>query len=121
MHCDFCEINYDIIGRVESLEDDLMYIAHRNNFTHLLPEDKNKFHVHPSGGNRFSPAPDLFKSDLMKKNRKTEKIIHYFSMLNSSQLKGLYSMYQIDFEIFGYTEEPYIPAEKIRMYHKKKK
>ena len=108
MHCDFCEINYDIIGRVESLEDDLNYIAHMNNFTTLLPEDRNKFHVHPSGGARFSPAPDLSKSDLMKKRKKTEKVIHYFRLLNSSQLNGLYSMYQLDFEIFGYTEKPYV-------------
>ena len=108
MHCDFCEINYDIIGRVESLEDDLNYIAHMNNFTTLLPEDKNKFHVHPSGGERFSPAPDLSKSDLMKRRKKTEKVKHYFKLLNSSQLNGLYNMYQIDFEIFGYTEKPYV-------------
>ena len=108
VHCDFCGINYDMIGRVESLEDDLKYIAHVNNFTNLLPENKNKFYVHPSGGDRFSPAPDLSKNDLIKKRRKTNKIIYYFSMLNSSQLKGLYSMYQIDFEIFGYTEDPYV-------------
>ena len=111
MHCDFCEINYFIIGRVESLEDDLNYIAHMNNFTTLLPKDKNKFHVHPSGGERFSPVPDISKSDLMKNRNKTETVIRYFKLLNLSQLNGLYNMYQIDFEIFGYTEKPYVQRD----------
>ena len=65
LFCDYCRINYDIIGRVESLEDDLKYIAHMNNFTNLLPENKNIFHVHPSGGDRFSPAQELSKYDLI--------------------------------------------------------
>ena len=108
MHCDYCEIKYDIVGRVESLEVDLKYIAHMNNFTSLLPEDENKYHVHPSGGDRFSPAPDVTKSDLMKERKKIEKVKRYFSLLNSTQLKDLYNMYQIDFEMFGYTEEPYV-------------
>jgi len=111
MHCDFCEINYDIIGRVESLEDDLNYVAYMNNFTTLLPKDKNKFHVNPSGGERFSPAPDNSKTDLMKNRNKTETVIRYFKLLNLSQLNGLYNMYQIDFEIFGYTEKPYVQRD----------
>ena len=108
MHCDYCEIKYDIVGRVESLEVDLKYIAHMNNFTSLLPDDENKYHVHPSGGDRFSPAPDVTKSDLMKEQKKIKKVKRYFSLLNSNQLKDLYNMYQIDFEMFGYTEEPYV-------------
>ena len=49
MHCDYCDIRYDIIGRVETLEDDLEYIAEvfvilMNYFK--LDRIKDGLHVH---------------------------------------------------------------------------
>ena len=37
MHCDYCEIKYDIIGRTESFEDDLAYIAYKKHRTMITP------------------------------------------------------------------------------------
>ena len=105
MHCDFCEINYDIVGRVENLEEDLKYIAHVNNFTSLLP---SKFHVHPSGVKRFASPNDRTGENeviqMSSSKRSKEKTIKYFSMLNFNQSQALYNMYQLDFEIFGYSQ-----------------
>ena len=30
MHCDYCDINYTMIGRMEDMENDLKYLAHKN-------------------------------------------------------------------------------------------
>ena len=48
MHCDYCDIRYDIIGRVETLEDDLEYIAEVNDFKSDLYRIKDDLHVHPT-------------------------------------------------------------------------
>ena len=112
MHCDFCEINYDIVGRVETLEEHLKYIAHINNFTSFLPNDESKYHVHPSGMKRFASPEALQNNNIANLRIKEEKITKYFSMLDLKQLDGLYNMYQIDFELFGYSEYPYVKRDK---------
>ena len=108
IHCDFCEIKYDFIGHVETLENDLKYIAHINNLSSLLPNDENILHVHPSGTKRFHSPLGNKENKVIDSKRKNEKALDYFSMLNSSQLQGLYDMYKIDFKIFGYSEYPYV-------------
>ena len=108
MHCDFCEINYDIVGHVETLKEDLKYIAKVNNFTSLLPNNERKFHVHPSGVKQFTSPKDIQENKIVESKRKKETTIKYFSMLNFNQLQALYNMYQIDFEIFGYSQHLYV-------------
>ena len=106
MHCDYCDIRYDIIGRVENLEKDLEYIAMVNNFTSDLLSLKNDLHMHPSGAKRFErPTASVLKPNVMK--GKMEKTKRYFMLLNTTQVGNLYRMYEIDFEIFGYSTEPY--------------
>ena len=106
MHCDYCDIRYDIIGRVENLERDLEYIASVNNFTSDLHSLKDDLHMHPSGTKRFErPRKKVVKTNTVK--GKMEKTIRYFTLLNSTQVGNLYRMYEIDFEIFGYSTEPY--------------
>ena len=36
-----------------------------------------------------------------------EKIKHYFMQLNATQVHNIYHLYKIDFELFGYSTEPY--------------
>ena len=112
MHCDFCEINYDIVGRVETLEEDLKYIAHVNNFTSSLPNNERKFHVHPSGVKRFTATKNIQENMILDSKRKEEKTTKYFSMLTFNQLQALYHLYQIDFEIFGYLQHPYVKPDR---------
>ena len=97
IHCNYCDIRYDIIGRVETLEDDLEYIAEVNNFKSDLHRIKDELHVHQT-----------FKREIGI-NEKTDKIKRYFMQLNSTQVNNIYRMYKIDFEMFGYSTEPYHP------------
>ena len=92
IHCEYCDIRYDIIGRVESLKDDLEYIAEINNFKSDLYRIKDDLHVHPT-----------FKRKISVK----EKIKRYFMQLNGTQVHNIYHMYKIDFEMFGYSNVSY--------------
>ena len=108
MHCNYCNIRYDMIGRVENLENDLEYIAMVKNFSRDLHNLKDNLHLHPSGVKR----PETPTESFMKKNNMTEKIDktkRYFMQLSTNQVKAIYNMYKIDFEMFGYSTEPYHP------------
>ena len=108
MHCNYCDIRYDMIGRVENLESDLEYIAMVKNFSRDLHTLKDNLHLHPSGVKR----PETPTKSFMKKNNMTEKIDktkRYFMQLSTNQVNAIYNMYKIDFEMFGYSTEPYHP------------
>ena len=102
LHCDYCDIKYDFIGRVENFESDFEYVAQQANISlHHVPS--KSLHVHPSGGNkRFSKPKKISQKD------KDEKVTNYFSQLDSRTLKRLYEMYKIDFVMFGYHLYPYV-------------
>ena len=67
---DYCNIRYDIIGRLEHLEDELEYIAAVNNFTSDLHSVKDYLHMHASGTKMF----EISKEYLIKENGMKEKI-----------------------------------------------
>ena len=101
-----------MIGRLENLGKDLRYIASDNNFTSDLTSSKIDLHVHSSGAKRFEKPPkDVLK--MKREKEKIEKTKRYFMMLNSTQLENLYQMYKIDFEMFGYSFEPYHARNKL--------
>ena len=41
-------------------------------------------------------------------SEKDRKVIDYFAQLDKKTLKRLYDMYKIDFEMFGYSLQPYV-------------
>ena len=104
MNCNYCKIHYDMIGRVETFEKDLQYISTTtNNYKLYLSTTNNvKLQVHPSV--IFLDSKSTYQS----KTTTEEKTIRYFSTLNSTQLNYLYHLYQMDFEIFGYSVYPFV-------------
>ena len=61
------------------------------------------FHFHPSGSDkRFLRPRNTSESE------KERKVINYFAQLDKKTLKRLYDMYKIDFEMFGYSLQPYV-------------
>ena len=91
-----------MIGRLENFEEDILYIAQVNNFTSSLPNDTQMLHLHRSGTKRFIRPQDViaFSDDQI--------FDFYLSQLNTTQLKRLYQVYQIDFEMFGYGTNDYV-------------
>ena len=99
LNCNYCEIKYDMIGRVETFYEDLKYIASITNIT-IAKETKfiQKFH----------------KTKLSRKLTTEDKTIELFSKLNKTQLDKLYNLYKMDFEVFGYHVYPFVldPKDK---------
>ena len=102
MHCNYCRIKYDIIGRMENFEQDLRLIMQKANLEHLLPTDKSRYHIHPSGINT------VIALNHTKESTYNEKVKKYFSQLSAFQLDRLHEIYKIDFEMFGYKESDYV-------------
>ena len=84
--CLYCEVDYDVIGKLEDYNEDVMYIAVKQNITeHLqrLNVIQNK-----------SPRTHASQRDRIKK---------YMSQLSPKMIHQLKKLYKIDFEMFDYT------------------
>ncbi|XP_045036400.1 carbohydrate sulfotransferase 11-like [Daphnia magna] len=79
--CFPCSIEYDFIGKVETLEQDVSFLLQKLNETDLIPSFQEK-----------QKAPNTTQSVW----RQTMK------QLNQQQMEDLISIYAADFQIFGY-------------------
>ena len=82
----YCDVHYDVIGRLEDFNEDVLYISMKQNMTEhlqLLSQVEN--------GNR--------KRRGESQHQRIEK---YMSQLNADMVEELYKLYQIDFEMFEY-------------------
>lgn len=97
--CSPCEINYNIILKLESIDEDSDMLVYRTG----LPELKPKL-VHKT--------PQSHLSNLT--NNKTEDSHHenvitlYFSQVSDRQILKLYDIFKIDFEMFDYDIDTYL-------------
>ena len=107
LNCNYCGINYDLIGRAETLTRDLQYIATKRKLNTISSSQEENIRVNTSGG---SSSRTKKVQRIVQRPKKTteEKARDYFSTLNSTQLENLYSMFQADFEMFGYSVYPYV-------------
>ena len=84
--CSYCDINYDLIGRMETWNDDLNYIARKRGLEKvLIASNKNP-------------------SKLSTKEMTQE----YFDTLSRKQKEDLYHMFRLDFEMFNYDPKMYL-------------
>lgn len=88
-NCAFCEINYDVVGKLETFEKDLLYVIIRKNMSHAV--DLNQLGM-----------------KLRASEPKENKTLYYFRQLTAQQRKKLKALYSIDFEMFDYDPEPFM-------------
>ena len=96
--CHHCAIPYDVIGRMETFDEDLKYIVLKLGLENILPIKNIK--------TLWKNRSDRKKYENVKD--RTKKSLEYFSELEKSQVKELYDIYQIDFEMFGYDASDYL-------------
>ena len=77
--CGFCTIPYTVVGRLESIQQDLYYIGG------MAGVQFGHYSSNPSSGGS--------SNQLAKK---------YFSELDKRTIRQLYEIYKVDFEMFGY-------------------
>ena len=82
----YCDVHYDVIGRLEDFNEDVLYISKKQNITEHL-----QLMSQVENGNQ-------------KRRGKSQRqrIEKYMSQLNAEMVKELYKLYQIDFEMFEY-------------------
>ena len=94
-HCDYCDIEYDVIGRMETFSEDVKYIFLKKNLEKDLPL------------NQAISSKNSAKS-------KTEEITNeYFNQLSKQQIDELYEFYRMDFELFGYEVKNYLRNDSV--------
>ena len=87
--CCYCDINYDLIGRMETWNDDLDYIIQKRGLEKVLPFQKANISHH---------ASNIGTKEITKE---------YFNTLSQKQKEDLYHMFRLDFEMFNYDPKLY--------------
>jgi len=84
--CQFCRIKYDLIGKIESYNEDMKF---------LFVKRKLPSNVIPGG--KFNQTP-----------KKANKTLSYIKQLTPRTIEKLYLAYKVDFDMFGYSVEEYL-------------
>ena len=101
LFCTPCLLNYDIIAKVETYLEDQLYIIRALGLESIRPRWR---HRSASSGLQQPPQQQLPASASA-----SSTAAKYFSQLNESELRALYNKYKLDFELFDYSVEDYLP------------
>jgi len=107
-----CAMNYDIIIKFETIEEDSKYLIEQCG----LDDRLEVLHENPAP---TGPETDQGYKNKSKKVRKgkekanvvnsdSKKALSFFKDIPKSKIKKLYQHYRHDFEIFGYSAEEYL-------------
>ena len=89
--CQYCEIPYNVIGKMETFDDDVKYIILKQNLEDIIPLNTTDLHMN-------------WKGDEYANN----STLAYFSSLSKLQIRWLYEIYREDFELFDYKIDSYL-------------
>lgn len=90
--CGFCTLKYDVIGRMESFDEDTRYIFLKANLIQEIPLELSELAVHQTKKKSRS------KGDKSPSNR----TLTYFANVSQAMIQSIYQVYKIDFELFEY-------------------
>ena len=69
MHCNFCQIDYNVVGRIESFEEYLSYIVENTSLSDRISETNfSGMHIHSSGIHTISPTTHELDKKVKVKN-----------------------------------------------------
>ena len=83
--CFYCDVQYDVIGRLEEYDEDMLYIAIKQNLTSIMQDLR-----------------EVRNKTLKKKESSSLRILEYMSQISHEARKKLFELYKIDFEMFEY-------------------
>lgn len=90
LHCHLCEIEYDVIGKMETINEDIDFITEKSGLAAL--------NVTLPWANRRASKENLS--------------LEYFKQLSQTQVEKLYQIYLPDFQMFGYEADQYFSLFK---------
>ncbi len=88
VRCDYCNVDFNVIGKVETFDEDVLYIVNKAG---LVDELLDPDYMDPDSIHRLNSVPHDVN--------RTEK---YFAKLSSAAKRKLYDLFRLDFELFGY-------------------
>lgn len=86
LHCHMCEMEYDIIGKMETIKDDMEFIAEKSGLA----------------------ATNITLPWTNRRNSSEDTSLQYFQTLSVNQVVELYRVYKIDFQMFNYKVDRYL-------------
>ena len=91
IECAPCEIDYQYILKMESLDKEQVYFATKFNLLQFLPDTTNR---NPVGRTQLETAKE------------------YYSQISKQLLQEVYELYEFDFRLFDYSPEQYFDFTK---------
>ena len=88
--CRYCDVEYDVIGKMETFREDLKYIVMKKNLQKVLPLEE----------------VSLIRNSAKSISNETTKA--YFSQISKEKIAKLYEYYNLDFELFAYDVTSYL-------------
>lgn len=98
--CTPCHVNFSVIAKLETLTRDQEYIIRRAGLENILM---------PS---RYNDRPRIILNKARDGKKTYDLTKRYYSQLSEEQLKKLYNIYGLDFEMFGYNITKYYEIVK---------
>lgn len=93
--CTPCHINFTVIAKLETLTRDQEYIIRRAGLENLLMLSRHK------------DRPKMILNKARDGKNTNDLIKKYYGQLSEEQLRKLYDIYGVDFEMFGYNFTKY--------------
>ena len=113
MLCQFCRAPFDVIARIETLEEDLTFISKKLGLDIEFDGSENDLAVPAQCRALIEPMsdpPELKANpdfDYQTCPQPYKRIVDSFGLLTKDQLDSLYALYRHDFLMFGYDHRPY--------------
>ena len=104
--CAYCDVDYDVIGKVETYADDLRYIAvsaAMDDLLRALPAAAGTDERSAGAGGGGGKIARLNSKSRVLSNRTAK----YFGELDSLRRERVYRLFRFDFELFGYSPDVY--------------
>jgi len=110
--CIPCAIDYDVIIKFESLEDDSQYLieeCHLENKLKVIHENAAPTGARTAQGQKNkSKKVKAGKAEPARSSSSSAQSLKFYQDIEPEKMKELYNHYLLDFEIFGYSAEEYL-------------
>ncbi len=92
--CHYCDLDYSVIGKLETLSEDLEYAALEAGLADVMPpSESGSFRMHSTRPRGGDPG--------------TDRVPRYMAQLSEAQRGGLLRLYQLDFQLFDYRPDEF--------------
>ena len=96
LRCAYCDVPYDIIGKMETFDDDVRYVLSMAG----LDQELN-----------LAPPPPTRDEERVRLNKASgdeDRARRYFAQLDKDRKEKIFQLYKYDFEMFGYSTKGYM-------------